>query len=105
MWKLTLMLEEVGLPYVVHHVDLVKGAQHSDAFLRLSPNGRMPALVDPNVGGLSIFESGAIMVHLAETYDCASHLLPRDPAGRAAVMQWLFWVNANLGPMAGQFQQ
>ena len=64
----------------------------------------MPALVDPNAGGLAIFESGAIMLHLAERYPSARHLLgtPDDAASRSCVVQWLFWVNAGLGPMAGQ---
>ena len=103
-WKVTLLLEEADIPYTVHPVDLERGDQHTDEFRRLSPNGRMPVLVDPNAGGLAIFESGAIMLHLAERYPSARHLLgpPDDEAARSRVVQWLFWVNAGLGPMAGQ---
>ena len=101
-WKVTLLLEEAGIPYTVVPVDLERGDQHTEAFRKLSPNGRMPALVDPNAGGLPIFESGAIMLHLAENYPSARHLLPAEPAARSRVVQWLFWVNAGLGPMAGQ---
>jgi GST-like protein len=99
-WKVTLLLEESGLPYQVKPIDMAAGDQHTEDFLRLSPNGRMPALHDPNVG-VDIFESGAIMLHLAENYvPAARFLLPEE---RSSAMQWLFWVNAGLGPMAGQF--
>jgi GST-like protein len=100
-WKVTLLLEEALMPYVVRPCDLGAGDQHSEDFLRISPNGRMPAIVDRNVGdGLAIFESGALMVHLCEHY--APQFLPTDAAGRSQALQWLFWVNAGLGPMAGQ---
>ena len=85
-------------------MDLTAGDQHQPEFLRISPNGRMPAIVDPNCNGLTVFESGAIMVHLAEAYPAARSLLPPEhlPEERSRVLQWLFWVNAGLGPMAGQ---
>ena len=98
-WKVTLLLEESGMPYIVKPVDMAAGDQHTPYFLKLSPNGCMPALYDPNVGS-NYFESGAIMWHIAETYPAARRFLP--PEEKAAVVQWLFWVNAGLGPMAGQ---
>jgi GST-like protein len=99
-WKITLLLEEASLPYTVVPVDLAKGDQFKEPFLELSPNGRMPALIDPNHDDVSVFESGAIMLHIAEKYEAAKQFLPT--AQRAESIQWLFWVNAGLGPMAGQ---
>mmetsp|Transcript_22376 Transcript_22376/g.48850 ORF Transcript_22376/g.48850 Transcript_22376/m.48850 type:complete len:248 (-) Transcript_22376:219-962(-) len=100
-WKVTIFLEEAGIPYTVVPMDLGAGDQFSDAFLKISPNGRMPAIYDPNMQ-VSVFESGAIMIHVAENYPEARWLLPVDPLPRAKVLEWLFWVNAGLGPMAGQ---
>lgn len=101
-WKVTLLLEEAAIPYTVVPVDLGAGTQLTEDFLRISPNGRMPALVDPNAGA-KLFESGAIMMHLADAYAGAHPFLPAPgEAGRNDVVQWLFWVNAGLGPMAGQ---
>ena len=80
-------------------VDLAKGDQFETEFLKLSPNGRMPAMRDPN-HDVSIFESGAIMLHIAENYEAGKPFLPS--AERNSAIQWLFWVNAGLGPMAGQ---
>ena len=106
-WKVTMLLEESGLPYNVVPVHLASGDQHTAEFLKLSPNGRMPALSDPNIEGddatvaTTVFESGAIMLHLAEHYKECGRFLP--PEERGAAMQWLFWVNAGLGPMAGQY--
>jgi GST-like protein len=101
--KITIALEELGLAYRVHPVDINKGEQFEPAFLRISPNNRIPAIVDgaPADGGepLSIFESGAILTYLAEK---TGRLLPADPRGRFEVMQWLFWQVGGLGPMAGQ---
>ena len=101
-WKVTMLLEEAALPYTVHPVDLLAGDQHTGSFLRISPNGRMPAMVDPNFDSLPIFESGAIMLHLAESYESARPFLPESVEERSHTIQWLFWVNAGLGPMAGQ---
>jgi GST-like protein len=98
-WKVTLLLEESGIPYAVVPVDMAAGDQHRPTFLAMSPNGRMPALRDPNHDAC-VFESGAIMLHLAERYPEAAPFLP--PHERSAALQWLFWVNAGLGPMAGQ---
>ena len=100
-WKIAIMLEETGLAYRMVPVDIQRGEQHAPAFLAISPNGRMPAIVDHDARGgpLSIFESGAILLHLAER---AGHFAPTDPRERTALMEWLFWQVGNLGPMAGQ---
>ncbi len=101
-WKVTIMLEECGLDYRVLPVDIGAGDQFKADFLRLSPNNRMPAIVDhdPPGGGalLSIFESGAILEYLA---DKTGRFLPQAPAGRYRVLQWVYWQMANLGPMMG----
>lgn len=101
-WKITIMLEECGLPYVVRYVDIARGEQFEPAFLSISPNNRMPAIVDPDGPGgepLSVFESGAILQYLGNR---TGRLYPTDPRLRTEVEQWLFWQMANLGPMAGQ---
>ena len=101
-WKVTIMLEECGLEYRVHPVDIGAGDQFKAGFLRISPNNRMPAIVDddPPGGGkpLAIFESGAIVEYLA---DKTGRFLPKDAAGRYRVLQWAYWQMANLGPMMG----
>ncbi len=101
--KITLFLEEAGLPYVVKPVDIARGEQFEPAFLAISPNNRMPAIVDtaPADGGapLSVFESGAILEYLA---DKSGQFLPRDPRGRSETLQWLYWQVGGLGPMLGQ---
>jgi GST-like protein len=101
--KITMFFEEVGVPYEIRPVNIGAGDQFSPAFLAISPNNRMPALVDraPLDGGepISIFESGAILQYLA---DKLGKLWPRDVRGRSVVNEWLFWQVANLGPMAGQ---
>ncbi|QSX77095.1 glutathione binding-like protein [Agrilutibacter solisilvae] len=101
--KLKLFLEETGLPHRLHLVDIGKGEQFEPDFLKISPNNRIPALVDqdPPGGGapLSVFESGAMLLYLAEK---TGRFLPADVHGRAQVLQWLFWQVAGLGPMAGQ---
>ncbi len=102
-WKVSILLEELGLPYTVKPVDITKGDQFQPDFLRLSPNNRMPAIVDtaPKDGGpaISVFESGAIMTYLAER---EGRFLPTDLRARVEVNQWLFWQVGGLGPMAGQ---
>jgi GST-like protein len=101
--KITIFLEETGLPYNVKAVNIGKGEQFAAEFLGVSPNNRIPALVDhaPAGGGkpIAIFESGAILLYLAEK---TGKFLPRDLRGRTETIQWLFWQMANLGPMAGQ---
>ncbi len=101
--KITLFLEEAGLPYTIRPVDIGKGEQFRPEFLAIAPNNRMPAIVDhePLGGGdpLSIFESGAILLYLAEK---TGRFLPADTAGRYDAIQWLMWQMGGLGPMAGQ---
>ena len=101
--KITMFLEESGLAYRIVPVNIGTGAQFEPAFLAISPNNRMPAIVDhaPADGGapLSVFESGAILLYLA--HKCGQ-LLPADLRGRVEVTEWLFWQMAGLGPMAGQ---
>ena len=99
--KITIMLEECALPYRVIPVNIGKGDQFRPDFLRISPNNKMPAIIDHEVEGgpLSIFESGAILEYLA---DKTGRFLPREPRGRFEVLQWLYWQVGGLGPMAGQ---
>jgi GST-like protein len=101
--KITLFLEEAGLPYRIHPVNIGKGEQFAPDFLKISPNNRIPAIVDqaPTDGGapIALFESGAILLYLA---DKTGQLIPGDPRGRAEALQWLFWQVGGLGPMAGQ---
>jgi GST-like protein len=99
--KVTIMLEECGLPYRLQFVDITRGAQFEPAFLAISPNNKIPALVDDAARGgpLSLFESGAILTYLAEQ---TGRFLPADPHGRYTCLQWLFWQVGGLGPMAGQ---
>ena len=101
--KITIFLEEVGLPYNLHKIDIGKGDQFKPEFLAISPNNRIPAIVDnaPKGGGapISLFESGAILLYLAEK---TGRFIPADVRGRAEVLQWLFWQVGGLGPMAGQ---
>ena len=101
--KITIFLEEAGLPYRMMPVNISRGEQFKPEFLRISPNNRIPAIVDdaPATGGrpVSVFESGAILQYLAEK---TGKFLPKDLHGRVEVMQWLFWQMGGLGPMAGQ---
>jgi GSH-dependent disulfide-bond oxidoreductase len=101
--KITIFLEETGLPYKINPVNISKGDQVKPEFLAISPNNRIPAIVDhkPKDGGkpISVFESGAILVYLAEK---TGSFLPLDLRRKVEVMQWLFWQMGGLGPMAGQ---
>ena len=102
-YKILLFAEEAAIPYTIKPVNISKGQQFDSRFLLISPNSRIPALVDhaPVSGGnpLSIFESGAILLYLAEK---TGQFIPSDSRGRAEVLEWLFWQVGNLGPMAGQ---
>ncbi|MGH6918307.1 MAG: glutathione S-transferase family protein [Geminicoccaceae bacterium] len=100
-WKVAIMLEECGLAYRMIPVNIGKGEQFDPAFLKISPNHRMPAIVDHGVEGdpVSVFESGAILLYLAEK---TGRFLPKDALGRKEAMEWLFWQVGNQGPMAGQ---
>jgi GST-like protein len=99
--KITIMLEECGLEYNVIPVNIGKGDQYKPEFLQISPNNKMPAIVDHTADGgpLSIFESGAILEYLAEK---TGRFLPADTRGKYEVLQWLYWQVGGLGPMAGQ---
>ena len=97
--KVSITLEELGLPYSVHVLDLSAGEQKEPAFLKINPNGRIPAIVDRSNGDFPIFESGAIMLYLAER---AGRLIPADEKGRSRVVQWLMFQMGGLGPMMGQ---
>ena len=101
--KASVMLEELGLPYNVHKINISKDEQFAPAFLAISPNNRIPAIVDTDGPGgkpLSLFESGAILIYLAEK--TGSKLLPTEPRARATVLQWLMWQMGGVGPMFGQ---
>ncbi len=102
-FKITIMLEECGLPYKLVPIDIGKGEQFKPEFLKISPNNRMPAIVDhdPPGGGapVPVFESGAILQYLAEK---TGKFLPKDLRGKYEVLQWLNWQMGGLGPMAGQ---
>ena len=101
--KVTILLEELGAPYRITPVNIGRGDQFSDAFLKMNPNHRMPVLVDhapaDGAGPLSVFESGAIMVYVAEKL---GRFLPTAPRPRAEVMQWVMWQMANQGPKLGE---
>ena len=99
--KVSIMLEECGLDYRMVPVNISQGDQFKPEFLTISPNNRMPAIVDHDVEGdpVSIFESGAILIHLAEK---SGQFMPTDEAGQREMLEWLFWQVGNLGPMAGQ---
>ncbi|WP_372657838.1 glutathione S-transferase family protein [Hydrogenophaga sp.] len=97
--KVSIALEELGLPYTLKVLDLSKGEQKTPAFLALCPNGRIPAIVDHEAGGFSVFESGAILIYLAEK---TGRLMPADAQGRSLVLQWLMFQMGGIGPMMGQ---
>jgi len=100
--KISVALEEMGLAYRVHVVDIGKGQQFEPAFLRISPNNRIPAIVDPegpDSQPISVFESGAILLYLGEK---TGRFLPREPRARVAVYEWLMWQMGGFGPMPGQ---
>jgi GST-like protein len=100
--KITVALEEMGLPYAVHAVNISKGEQFNPDFLKISPNNRIPAIVDsegPDGQPISVFESGAILLYLAEK---TGRFMPADARGRVAVLEWLMWQMGGFGPMPGQ---
>jgi GST-like protein len=101
-WKVTIMLEELGVPYEVKYVNIGKGEQFEPSFLKIAPNNRMPAIIDPEGPGgepISIFESGAILQYLGRKF---GKFYPAEERARVDVEQWLFWQVGGLGPMAGQ---
>lgn len=101
--KIPIALEELGVPYTLHTLDLAQNEQKQPEFLRINPNGRIPAIVDRAVAGggegLSVFESGAILLYLADKY---SALIPQDPVGRVRALEYLFFQVSGIGPMFGQ---
>ena len=100
-WKISIALEELELEYKTHPIDIGVGDQFSEEFLTISPNAKMPAIVDHAVEGepVSVFESGAILFYLANK---TGRLMPQDDRGRKETLEWLFWQTANQGPLAGQ---
>ena len=97
--KVSIVLEELGLPYKVHVLSFDKKEQKAEGFLKINPNGRIPAIVDRANGDFAVFESGAILIYLAEQ---TGQLMPKDPKGRSLVMQWLMFQMGGIGPMQGQ---
>jgi glutathione S-transferase len=98
-WKASITLEELELPYETHAINLMEGDQKTPEFLKINPNGRIPAIVDRDEGNLPVFESGAIMIYLAEK---TGRLLPTERKARARVMSWLMFQMGGVGPMMGQ---
>jgi GST-like protein len=98
-WKASITLEELALPYKVRRIDFDKREQKEPWYLKINPNGRIPTIVDHDNGGFAVFESGALMIYLAEK---AGKLLPSDVKGRSLVIQWLMFQMGGIGPMMGQ---
>lgn len=98
-WKASVTLEELELPYAVHAIDLGKGDQKTESFLAMNPNGRIPVIVDRDEDDFAVFETGAIMIYLAEK---THRLMPGDVKGRSKVIQWLMFQMGGIGPMMGQ---
>lgn len=98
-WKVSITLEELGLDYDVRHIHLDKKEQKQEWFLQICPNGRIPAIVDHDLDDFAVFESGAIMIYLAEK---TGRLMPADVKGRSTVIQWLMFQMGGIGPMMGQ---
>src|ERR1700750_3395964 len=100
--KISIMLEELGVPYTVHPVNIGKNEQFEPAFLKISPNNRIPAIIDPDGPGgapISVFESGAILIYLGQK---TVRFLPQDPRKQVPVLEWLMWQMGGFGPMPGQ---
>jgi glutathione S-transferase len=98
-WKISIALEEMGLPYEYRHIRLSQREQKQDWYLKLNPNGRIPTIIDHDNDDFVVFESGAILIYLAEK---TGRFLPRDVKGRSLVIQWLMFQMAGIGPMMGQ---
>ncbi len=97
--KVSIALEEMGLPYEAHLINLMAGEQKDPEYLKINPNGRIPTIVDRDAGNFAVFESGAILIYLAEK---TGQLLPADPKRRSQVIQWLMFQMGGIGPMQGQ---
>ncbi|CAG8648708.1 5138_t:CDS:2, partial [Paraglomus occultum] len=100
--KISITLEELGIPYKVHKIALTSGEQKKDWFLKINPNGKIPAIVDHSRDNFSVFESAAIMLYLGEHYDPEGKLLSKDPNLRSETIQWMMFQIGGLGPMLGQ---
>src|ERR1700732_3232562 len=98
-WKISIALEEMGLPYTWRHIKLSEKEQKDDCYVKLNPNGRIPTLIDHDNDDFVIFESGAILIYLAEK---SGKFLPQDVKGRSRVLQWLMFQMSGVGPMMGQ---
>lgn len=98
-WKASVTLEELGIPYEVHAINIAEGEQKAPEYLAINPNGRIPAIVDREAENFAVFESGAIMIYLAEK---TGQLMPTDAKGRSLVLQWLMFQMGGIGPMMGQ---
>tara|TARA_Y100001934_G_scaffold243171_1_gene299546 strand:- start:1129 stop:1788 length:660 start_codon:yes stop_codon:yes gene_type:complete len=98
-YKISIALEELGLKYKVRKLDFNNAEQKEEWFLKINPNGRIPAIIDHDNDGLSVFESGAILLYLADKYN---KLIPQDPVGRVRCIEWLMFQMGGLGPMQGQ---
>jgi GST-like protein len=98
-WKISIALEELALPYTLRHLQLGKKEQKEEWYLKINPNGRIPAIIDHDNDDFAVFESGAILVYLAEK---TGRLMPADPKERSRVLQWLMFQMSGVGPMMGQ---
>lgn len=98
-WKVSIALEELGLPYTVHSINILEGEQKKPSFVAINPNGRIPAIIDRAAGDFAVFESGAILIYLAEK---TGKLMSSDAKGRSLVLQWLMFQMGGVGPMMGQ---
>jgi glutathione S-transferase/GST-like protein len=98
-WKASIALEELELPYAAHFINILEGEQKKPWFVAINPNGRIPALIDRGADNFAVFESGAILIYLAEK---TGRLMPTDKKGRSLVLQWLMFQMGGVGPMMGQ---